>query len=60
MLESVRTYTVPDFQARPDPRASVEAVQFRDIGPSKVSDEEARASMHHLKWKEWFGLLNGG
>ncbi len=59
VLESVRTYTVPNFQARPDPRALVEAVQFRDMGPPKVSDEEARAPMHHLKWKEWFELLNG-
>jgi len=59
LLESVRTYTMPDFQARPDPRALVEAVRFRDMGPPKISDEEARAPMHHLKWKEWFELLNG-
>ena len=59
VLESVRTYTVPDFQARPDPRALAEAVQFRDMGPPKVSEEEAQAPMHHLKWKEWFELLNG-
>jgi hypothetical protein len=53
LLESVRTYTMPDFQARPDPRALVEAVQFRDMGPPKISDEEARAPMHHLKWHYW-------
>jgi hypothetical protein len=59
VLESVRNYSVPNFQARPDPRALVEAVQFRDMGPPKVSEEEARAPMHHLKWKEWLEFLNG-
>jgi len=59
VLESVRNYSVPNFQARPDPRALVEAIQLRDMGPPKISDEEARAPMHHLKRKEWFELLNG-
>lgn len=59
VLESVRTYSVPDLQARPDPRTLVEAIQFRDMGPPKLSEEEARTPMQHLKWKEWLEFLNG-
>lgn len=59
LLESVRTYSVPDFQAPPDPQALVEAIRFRDMGPNRVSEEDARVPMQHLNWKEWLEFLNG-
>jgi len=59
VLESVRTYSVPNFQATPDPQALVEAIQFRDMGPNRVSEEDARVPMQHLNWKEWLEFLNG-
>ncbi len=58
-IESVHTYSVPDLQARPDPRALVEAVLFQEMGEPKVNEEEARSPMRVFKWKEWFEFLAG-